>query len=122
MIDWKSIDHVTLTIPPGAETEAREFYTSILGFDEVPRPESFSSDGGMWFRAGEIELHISVEDGEHSRSKRHPAFEIGNVNEVRSYLEKKGFETQDEPPISGIERFSFRDPFENRIELLTISE
>jgi hypothetical protein len=50
------------------------------------------------------------------KSKRHPAFEIENVLEVKAYLEFHGIKTKDETPIPNINRFSFLDPFGNRIE------
>lgn len=117
MTEWRRIDHVLLTIPPGAESKAREFYGTVLGLSEMPKPESLREHGGLWFRVGDDELHLGVEAGD-DRSKRHPAFEVTDVEEMRAHLEAHDVETFDEPPIPGRERFSFRDPFGNRIELL----
>ncbi|MDT5293611.1 MAG: hypothetical protein QOJ76_491, partial [Acidobacteriota bacterium] len=66
-------------------------------------------------------LHLGVEDGVAS-SKRHPAFEVEQVAAVRAYLEQNGVRTKDEPDLPGIKRFSFFDPFGNRIELLEKTE
>ncbi len=117
MIDWYRVDHVQLPVPPETEADAREFYGSLLGFEEIPKPMSLRSNGGLWFRAGDVELHLGVEEPAR-RSKRHPAFEVGAIDEARSHLEANGVETRDEKRIPGRERFSFRDPFGNRIELL----
>ena len=35
-----SVHHAQITIPKGAEAEAREFYCEFLGLKEVPKPES----------------------------------------------------------------------------------
>jgi hypothetical protein len=51
-------------------------------------------------------------------SKRHPAFEVDDVEGVRLYLESNGVKTRDEPLIEGLKRFSFYDPWNNRIELI----
>ncbi len=55
-------------------------------------------------------------------SKRHPAFEVENLGEVRAYFEQSGVRIKDEPTVPGFERFSFYDPFGNRIELLEKTE
>ncbi|WP_027408471.1 VOC family protein [Anoxybacteroides tepidamans] len=114
----KRLDHVQICIPVGAEDEARAFYTDVLGFVEIEKPEALKASGGLWYKVGDIELHIGVENREGYRSKSHPAFEVENIEAVRRYLEEKGIATQDEKPIPGVVRFSCRDPFHNRIEFL----
>ena len=73
--------------------------------------------GGLWYRVADIQLHIGIEEGV-PPSKRHPAFDVENVERVRAYLEERGVRTRDEPSIAGVGRFSFFDPFGNRIEFL----
>ena len=73
--------------------------------------------GGMWFQIADVQLHIGVEDAQ-GKSKRHPAFEVEDADAVRRYLESNGVQTRDEVPVEGLKRFSFFDPFDNRIELL----
>jgi catechol 2,3-dioxygenase-like lactoylglutathione lyase family enzyme len=118
-IHVKRLDHVQICIPVGAEEEARAFYTDLLGFMEIEKPEALKANGGLWYKVGDIELHIGVEDRDGYNSKSHPAFEIENIDEVRRYLEENGVPTKDEKPIPGVKRFSFRDPFRNRIEFLS---
>lgn len=116
-INFKRLDHVQLCVPPGAEPAAREFYGQLLGLREIEKPAPLRANGGLWFEVADIQLHIGVErDG--GKSKRHPAFEVENIEDVRSYLEANGVRTKDEIALAGIERFSFFDPFDNRIELL----
>jgi len=114
----KRLDHVQICIPIGAEDEARAFYTGVLGFSEIEKPETLKASGGLWYEVGDIGLHIGVENREGYRSKSHPAFEVENIEAVRRYLEEKGVVTKDEKAIPGIARFSFLDPFHNRIEFL----
>ena len=116
-INFKRLDHVQLCVPPGAEGQAREFYGILLGLAEIEKPEPLQGRGGLWFQIADIQLHIGVE-ADHSRSKRHPAFEVENIETVRKHLETNGVRTRDEIPLAGIRRFSFFDPFDNRIELL----
>lgn len=118
-IEFIRLNHIQVCIPKGAEEEARRFYTGILGLSEIEKPESLKPNGGLWYRLADIQLHIGTE--EHSgKSKRHPAFEIKNLDEVKEYLLQKGVRVKEETPVPGQKRFSFLDPFENRIELLEI--
>ena len=116
-INFRRLDHVQLCIPPGAEGRAREFYGGLLGLREIEKPEPLRARGGLWFEMADIQLHIGVERDQ-SKSKRHPAFEVEHVEGVRAYLERNGVRTRDEISLAGIKRFSFFDPFDNRIELL----
>jgi hypothetical protein len=63
-------------------------------------------------------LHIGVEKRD-GYNKSHVTFEVENIEEVRRYLEENSVPTQDEKPISSFIRFSFHDPFDNRIEFLS---
>ena len=117
-IQFKRFDHVQVCIPRGAETEAREFYGGLLGLEEIEKPEVLKKNGGMWYSVADVQLHIGVEEAV-APSKRHPAFDVVDAAGVRTYLEQNGVRTKDEPDIPGVvHRFSFFDPFDNRIELL----
>ena len=116
-INVKRLDHVQVCIPRGAEARAREFYGGLLGLEEIEKPEVLRANGGMWYKVADVQLHVGVEDTV-APSKRHPAFEVEGVEEVRTYLEQSGVRTRDEPSLPGITRFSFFDPFGNRIELM----
>jgi catechol 2,3-dioxygenase-like lactoylglutathione lyase family enzyme len=111
------VDHVQLCIPPGAEAQARGFYEGVLGFIEVPKPESLIPHGGMWYRSGNVEVHIGI-DPVKERTKGHPAFEVHGLKTIRTYLESRGIRLKEEPLIPDRARFSFTDPFGNKIELL----
>lgn len=116
-INFKRLDHVQVCIPRGAEPEAREFYGGLLGLEEIEKPEAIKKNGGMWYSVAGAQLHVGVEETV-APSKRHPAFEVENVEGVRAFLEQNGVRTKDETAIPGMRRFSFIDPFGNRIELL----
>jgi catechol 2,3-dioxygenase-like lactoylglutathione lyase family enzyme len=113
----RRLDHIQLTAPIGAEETARRFYAGILGLREIEKPESLKPNGGLWFEIADIQLHIGVEENQ-SHSKRHPAFEVDNLVVAREYLLANSIQPKEETPIPGVERFSFLDPFGNRIELL----
>ncbi|MVM41210.1 phage portal protein [Spirosoma sp. HMF3257] len=114
MIQFIRLDHVLLCIPEGATAQARAFYGGVLGLDEIPGNHP---SGAIWFQIADIQLHLREEAGG-NYSKRHPAFEIANLDEAKQYLMNKGIDIEYSSDIDGRERFFFRDPFDNRIELL----
>ncbi len=116
-LNFKRLDHVQLCIPPGTEDAAREFYGRLLGLTEIEKPALLRANGGMWFEIADIQLHISIEANQ-SKSKRHPAFEVTDIEAIKTYLETNGVRTRDDVAPAGMTRFSFFDPFDNRIELL----
>ncbi len=113
----KKLDHIQICIPVGAEEKARDFYSGVLGLEEVEKPDALKPNGGLWFHVADIQLHIGVED-EQNRSKRHPAFEVEDLESIKLYLPSKGVKIKEETTIPGVSRFSFLDPFNNRIEFL----
>jgi catechol 2,3-dioxygenase-like lactoylglutathione lyase family enzyme len=117
MITFKRLDHVQICIPKGSESAAREFYTNIMGLQEIHKPVALIRNGGLWYKVADIQLHIGTEDVI-NKSKRHPAFEVTDLQGARQYLETNGINIKEEIPVPGQIRFSFFDPFGNRIELL----
>jgi len=117
----KKIDHIQICVPKGSEDEARKFYSEILGLEEIEKPNELKASGGVWFKAGDIELHLGVEENT-VKTKSHPAFEIesasGGIDEVEKFLKENDIKLKEEIQIPGRKRFSFYDPFGNRIELL----
>jgi len=116
-IKFKRLNHIQICIPKGAEGEARKFYCGLLGLKEIEKPEDLKKNGGFWLKIADVELHIGTEDAKNT-SKRHPAFEIENLQETKSYLQATGVRIKEDNPLPRFYRFSFYDPFNNRIELL----
>jgi catechol 2,3-dioxygenase-like lactoylglutathione lyase family enzyme len=117
MIKIKRLDHIQICIPIGKENEARAFYTHIIGFEEIPKPIELIPNGGLWYQVGDIQFHIGTEN-EINKSKRHPAFEVADLAGARQLLERHQVKIKEEIQIPGQIRFSFFDPFDNRIEFL----
>ncbi|MCD7035474.1 glyoxalase [Metabacillus sp. GX 13764] len=117
-IHYIKLDHLQICIPPGKEEEAKRFYFEKLGWTEIVKPESLKKNGGFWSLAGETEIHFGIEEESGARSKRHPAFWVSETMLVKEFLKGSGISIQEETPIPGVNRFSFYDPFGNRIEFL----
>lgn len=115
------IHHVQITIPSGAEEQARAFYCGLLDLAETPKPESLKSRGGLWLLTGDREMHLGIEDGVERRPTRtHVALQVLDLVAMRSRLEAAGVAIEESVPIPGMDRFEFRDPFGNRLELLQV--
>jgi catechol 2,3-dioxygenase-like lactoylglutathione lyase family enzyme len=113
------INHVQISVPVGSEDEVRRFYCDTLGLIEVPKPESLRGRGGLWLAVGEQAIHFGTEDvADRAASKRHVAFEVEDLETARRSLEQAGVKILEGIPIPDYDRFEFRDPFGNRIELM----
>ena len=111
--------HVQITVPRGAEDRARAFYCDLLGLAEIPKPESLAGRGGLWLAVGDRALHIGVEEGvERTQTKAHVAYAVSDLAHWRQKLGAHGVELLESVPIPGYDRFEFRDPFGNRVELI----
>jgi catechol 2,3-dioxygenase-like lactoylglutathione lyase family enzyme len=113
------IDHVQITIPKGQEAAAREFYCGILGLREIDKPDALKPRGGFWLAVGDREMHVGTEEGVNRlATKAHVAFAVDDLAFWRDRLAQHDFDLEESVPIPGCERFEFRDPFGNRVELI----
>jgi catechol 2,3-dioxygenase-like lactoylglutathione lyase family enzyme len=113
------IDHVQITVPRGQEPAAREFYCGVLGLTEIEKPDALKPRGGFWLAAGDRELHVGTEDGvDRQATKAHVALAVDDLFLWRKRLSERGIAVEDGVPIPGCERFEFRDPFGNRVEMI----
>jgi putative intracellular protease/amidase/catechol 2,3-dioxygenase-like lactoylglutathione lyase family enzyme len=115
----RGIHHVQLTVPRGAEEEARRFYCLILGLPEIQKPASLTGRGGLWLQVGDRQVHIGVEDGVNRyATKAHIAYEVSDLEEWKRKLAALGIEVIEGIPLPGHDRFEFRDSFGNRVEFI----
>lgn len=114
------LDHVQLAAPPGCEADARRFYGELLGLEEISKPEPMRASGGVWFRLGDQELHIGVEDAFAPARKAHPGLRVepAELDDLAARLEHAGVRVGWDDRYPGVRRFYAADPFGNRIELL----
>lgn len=112
------LDHVQLAIPAGGESVARSFYADVLGLVEEPKPPNLATRGGVWFRGGDLRLHLGVEAGFRPARKAHPAILVRGLVDLVARCEAAGFPPITDEPLGGFNRVYVFDPFGNRIELL----
>ncbi len=113
------IHHVQITVPVDQEVAAKDFYCGVLGFREIPKPDSLRTRGGFWLQIGEQELHVSVENGVNRFvTKAHVAYQVNDLNLWRKKLSDAGCTILESLVIPGCARFETRDPFGNRLECI----
>ena len=116
-----AIHHAQITIPKGAEDDAREFYCGLLRLAEIPKPDELAGRGGFWLEVGDRQLHVGTEDDvAREKTKAHVAYEIDDLEACRKNLAAGGVDVEDGIQIPGMRRFEFRDPFGNRIEFVEL--
>ena len=115
----RRVHHVQITIPTGSEEAGRAFYCGLLGLTEIAKPESLAGRGGFWIQLGDTQVHVGTEsDVDRTRTKAHVAYEVDDLEVWRTRLHEAGIDPGESVPIPGYDRFEFRDPFGNRVELI----
>jgi len=115
------LNHAHITVPMAQLDDARNFYCGIVGLTEIEKPEVLKVYPGFWVRLAGLELHIGGDDTPIDRwaSGAHLAFEVDDLAERRARLEEAGIEIKAMVFYPGFDRFEFRDPYGNRMELMT---
>lgn len=116
------LDHVQLAIPAGGEEECRKFWGDLLGLPELPKPVALAKRGGVWFRHGNGELHLGVEENFQPAHKAHPGFVVQDISALAARLTEAGYDIRWDDAIKGRERFFMDDPFGNRLEFIGHNE
>lgn len=105
-------------MPRGHEAEADAFYGEVLGLAVVPKPEPLASRGGRWYAAGDVRLHLGVEDGFRPARKAHPALRVADLDDLLARLDATGAPWRFDDELPAVRRAYVEDPFGNRIELI----
>lgn len=114
----EAIDHIQLAIPPGGEEAARPFYTALLGFTEIEKPDALKASGGAWFVNGRVHLHFGVQEPFIPATKAHPAFLVKSLDALKEKLAQHHIPIKTDPRTPNIPRFFINDPFGNRLEFI----
>ncbi|MEK4386485.1 VOC family protein [Solibacillus sp. FSL W7-1464] len=113
------LHHAQITIPKGTEDAGKDFYCKVLGLNEISNPSALEGRGGFWLQVGSREVHVGTEDGfNRLTTKAHLAYEVEDISYWRNVLMENEIEILDSVPIPNYERFEFRDPFGNRVEMI----
>jgi catechol 2,3-dioxygenase-like lactoylglutathione lyase family enzyme len=115
------LNHVHITVPTDRLAEAHAFYCDVLGLTETAKPETLKVYPGFWIQLDGLQLHVGGEDSIVNRweSGAHLSIEVDDLSERRARLEAAGITIKPMVYYPGYDRFEFRDPFGNRMELIT---
>ncbi|RKP48009.1 glyoxalase [Cohnella endophytica] len=119
-VEFLGIDHVQLAAYAGCETEARKFYGELLGWPEIPKPETLAGRGGVWFQCGAHQVHIGVQADFAPATKAHPAFSVRSIDLLREHFFRHNIGVVNDRlrEAEDVKRFYADDPFGNRLEFL----
>lgn len=112
------LHHMQLAMPRGEEQAARDFFGGVLGMVEVDKPPVLAARGGAWFRAGEVELHLGVEDDFRPARKGHPGILVTDLDDVVHRLIEAGQDVNWDADFTGYRCVYAQDSFGNRLEFL----
>ena len=112
-----SLHHAQVFYPPGQEENARNFYGKALGLAEIERPKSLSERQGIWFSAGDGQVHLAAQADLALHKRRHFALRVDDLDVTRTRLASHGARFEEADPIPGWRRVYVFDPFGNKIEL-----
>jgi len=103
-----------------------EFYGELLGLEELGKPPALAARGGVWFRVGDQQLHVGVDDAFSPATKAHPAFRVSSpeaLDRLAERLEREGVPMTRPAPdeIPGAARVFTVDPWGNRVELVAFA-
>jgi catechol 2,3-dioxygenase-like lactoylglutathione lyase family enzyme len=115
------LHHIQIAIPKDREETARAFYSDVLGFSEVVKPNELLGRGGILLESGHVQLHLGVEDPFTPAKKTHPGFRVNSLKNTVLHLETKGITYRADIDLPNIKRVYIDDPFGNGIELLEIT-
>jgi catechol 2,3-dioxygenase-like lactoylglutathione lyase family enzyme len=113
-----AVHHVQLAAPAGSESALRAFYAGVLGMAELAKPPVLAARGGVWFRAGQAELHLGIEADFRPARKAHPGLLVHDLDRVAARLAGAGHDVIRDDLFPGHRRCYTHDPVGNRIELL----
>jgi catechol 2,3-dioxygenase-like lactoylglutathione lyase family enzyme len=112
------VHHIMITV--GNIYDAKSFYSSVLGFEQMEIPD-YVTGPRLWYKLGSIELHVN----------EHPKYKAGNshfaitveedkYNEYISKIEATGYKKRStcEKYVDGYYRLYIHDPFDNCIEII----
>ena len=112
------IHNVQLAIPRNGEPQSRSFWGDVLGMQELDKPPVLAARGGCWFRGGDLEVHLGVEEPFAPARKAHPGVLVDGLPALARRLEQAGYPVTWDGEFPGHDRFYSADPFDNRLEFL----
>lgn len=114
-----SLDHITVTTPATLEQAVVAWYRELLGLEELDKPEG-TRPQGAWFRLGDQQLHISIDEHNPHKSA-HFGVVVDDFDRVVERLRAMGCHIEQAREIAGRRRCFTRDPAGNGVEIVYLN-
>ena len=116
-----ALHHVNVTVTPELEAATKDFYGTVLGLKQVPKPAA-ARQSGAWYQIGANQLHLSIEVGaERGQADGHVCFTVDDLADAEKRFRAAGVEIIPDPRPSGPLRFYVHDPGGNQLEIAQAS-
>ena len=118
-----ALDHVQVAMPAGGERNACDFYSDLLGLNELEKPAALAARGAWFALPDGRQLHLGVEDPFRPSRKAHPSFVTSSLDELAGRIQAGGLPVRRDEELAPRRRFYGEDsfgnrPFGNRLKLL----
>lgn len=114
-----AFDHINIAMPAGGEALARTFYGDVLNLTEIALPQALADYPVIWFRSGNVVLHLGVDEDFRPSGRAHPALLVDDLDSFLARCREYGVMLDgNQPPLDGYRREHIFDPFGNRLELM----
>lgn len=113
------IHHITLEMPFGGDSLARQFYAGLLGLTEIEIPETLRDHegGSVWFAmSANQQLHLGPVKAFSPQRRAHVAFQVADLALLQFALRQANTRLQTAKQEHGWLRFYAFDPFGNKLE------
>jgi catechol 2,3-dioxygenase-like lactoylglutathione lyase family enzyme len=117
-----TLDHTRLTAPTGCDPLLRNFYSHLLGMEEVTGPPALAVRGGCWFTGehGSAQLHLGVGSPFRPGPRTHPGLRVRDIDALADRMGAHGAPVVWDDRLPGHRRFFSLDPVGNRLEFLEV--
>ena len=111
---------MTVAAPSDLEGAVVGWYSNVLGLARLPKPDGTSSTGA-WFRAGNVQLHVTIEAAPSERVG-HFGVVVDDFDDAVRHLRAAGADIEAARTIPDRRRCYTRDPAGNTIEIMHFDE
>ena len=111
---FSDVHHISLNVSDAERDTA--FYTDVLGFKPIPRPELPFK--GAWLKMGQQQLHLLEVDDFKAPKGQHFALRVADIYQARELLIEQSVKVSEPQAIAGVcLQCFFSDPSGNLLEL-----
>ena len=98
---------------------SRAFWETVFEARPIERPAQGVSPQGVWYKLGDIELHVQFRENPKTRTDQHFALEVDDADTLAERCRNMGRMVEEKERLPGYaRRYLLYDPDDNRVEIL----